>query len=64
MSKLREIVKDRECWDAAVHRVTRSKTRLSNWTTTTLSTEQSNEYTAYSIFINNLAVHLGRSDNP
>ena len=63
LSKLREIVKDRKCWNSAVHRVTRYKTRLSNWTTTTSSTEQSNEYTAYSIFINNLAVHLGRSDN-
>ena len=63
LSKLREIVKDRKCWNSAVHGVTRNKTRLSNWTTTTSSTEQSNEYTAYSIFINNLTVHLGRSDN-
>ena len=33
LSKLREIVKDREVWHAAVHGVTKIKTRLSNWTT-------------------------------
>ena len=30
LSKLREIVKDREAWRAAVHGVTKSWTRLSN----------------------------------
>ena len=30
LSKLREIVKDREAWHAAVHGVTRSQTQLSN----------------------------------
>ena len=34
-SKLREIVKDREAWRAAVHGVTKSQTQLSDWTTTT-----------------------------
>ena len=29
-SKLREMVKDREAWRAAVHGVTKSRTRLSN----------------------------------
>ena len=33
-SKLREIVKDREAWHAAVHGVERRGTRLSDWTTT------------------------------
>ena len=33
LSKLREIVKDREAWSASVHGVTNSWTRLSNWTT-------------------------------
>ena len=30
VSKLREMVKDREAWCAAVHGVTNSRTRLSN----------------------------------
>jgi len=30
LSKLREIVKDREAWHAAVHGVIKSQTRLSN----------------------------------
>ena len=30
LSKLQEIVKDREAWRAAVHGVTKNRTRLSN----------------------------------
>ena len=33
LSKLQEMVKDREAWHAAVHGVTKSQTRLSDWTT-------------------------------
>ena len=32
LSKLRELVMDREAWHAAAHRVTKSWTRQSNWT--------------------------------
>ena len=36
LSKLLEIVKDREAWSAAVHAVAKSQTRPSDWKTTIL----------------------------
>ena len=38
LSKLQEMVKDREAWCAAVHEVTKSQTWESDWTTTTTTT--------------------------
>ena len=35
LGKLREMVRDREAWRAAVHWVTKSQTQLSDWTITT-----------------------------
>ena len=36
LSKLREIVIDRETWHAAVHGVSKNRTQLGNWTKTTI----------------------------
>ena len=38
LSELREMVMDREAWRAAIHGVTKSRTRLSNWTELTDTT--------------------------
>ena len=32
LGELRELVMDREAWRAAIHGVTKSRTRLSDWT--------------------------------
>ena len=37
LHKLQEIVKDRETWHAAVYGVAKSQTRLSDWTTSSVS---------------------------
>ena len=39
LSRLRELVKDREAWSATVHGVTKSWTWLSDWMTTNISSK-------------------------
>ena len=50
ISTLWKIVKDRGTWHAAVHGVTRSWTRLSNWTT---KEEERNIFTNFAVFFRN-----------
>ena len=51
ISKLQEIVKDRETWHAAVHEVTKSWTWLRNWTTTTILVHWWSKYSLYIFYI-------------
>ena len=44
LSRLRELVMDREAWRAAVHVVTNSRTRLSDWTELNWITLESSSY--------------------
>ena len=43
LSKLLEMVKDREAWGAAVHGVAKGQTQLSDWTTATTMGESSSD---------------------
>ena len=65
LGKLWEMVKDREAWCAAVHRIKKSQTQLSNWTTTiSIETFQQNYAglifgfpTMGSIYVGHISLH-------
>ena len=47
LSKLRDIVEDREAWSAAIQGVAKSWTRLNNWTTTMQKQRKSSQDTQF-----------------
>ena len=49
LSKLQEIVKDREAWNVAVHGVAKSQTQLSNSTTKTTKEVQESSLPPFTI---------------
>ena len=57
LNKLRKTVKDREAWHVAVHRVTKSWTQVSYWTTTKGWTLILNDY-----LLEELRIHVERKN--
>ena len=56
LGKLQKIVKDREAWRAAVHGVTKSQTRPSDWTTS-----ETTCYLSFSVWLISLSIIPSRS---
>ena len=57
LSELRELVMDREAWRAAIHEVTKSRTRLSDWTELNW-TERPSLCVLYTLFTCTSACHV------
>ena len=54
LSELQELVMDREAWRAAIHGVTKSRTRLSDWTEMILVSVNSSNIPPFTFDIDNL----------
>ena len=65
LSKLQETVKDREAWHAVVHRVTKSWTQLTDWTTTSpIATKKPSLSSCCSFVLNSPIEHTWSKPEP
>ena len=61
LSELRELVMDREAWRAAIHGVTKSRTRLSDWN----ELNWTDDYIQHSLILKILVYSIGEGNgNP
>ena len=62
LSKLWDMVRDREAWCAAVYGVSKSQTWLDGWTTTLNRIEEVKVYTSFSFWNSHLVTHYPSTD--